>query len=94
MLYNYKIKNIISEEAFKDIAYDLALKHVTENTSQYLHVGGDGKVFDIGPNNSGHTSSDSNYFNQSIRLAEGKILETNTKLLGEGEEKAYHIVMK
>ncbi|MGL4561613.1 MAG: hypothetical protein ACRCV0_04915 [Brevinema sp.] len=87
-------QNIISKEDFKKIAYDLALKHVTENTSHYLHVGNSKKVFDIGPNSSGHNSSDSNYLNQSIKLAEGKILETNTKLLGEGGEKAYHIVIK
>lgn len=92
--YEQKKERIITESKFSDIAYELALKHVRNNMSAYGHVSSDGKVFDIGPNSSSHSSKDINYFNDSLEILEGEVLNSSSKKYGEGGEKAYHIVVK
>ena len=88
-------KNIITESEFSNIAEKLALKHVKANKSDYKHVSDEnGKVFDIGPNESGHSGNDRTCYNKSITILEGNGLHGNSKLYGEGGENAYHIVLK
>ncbi|MGL5955342.1 MAG: hypothetical protein ACRC0X_01865 [Brevinema sp.] len=95
-------KGMITQLQFEQIVEELALKHIRANLNDYAHVSDSRNVFDIGPNSSGHSRNDINCFNKTISLVEGKYLNPQTKLYGEGRrpnsdkggEEAYHIVLR
>ncbi|MGL4388032.1 MAG: hypothetical protein ACRCTJ_01390, partial [Brevinema sp.] len=89
--------NEMTENEYERVAYSKSLEHVNLNPTMYEHLEENGKeVFDIGPDDSGHSSNDRSLYNKAIIYFENAgLISKNSKKFNEGtsKEKSYHIVI-
>ncbi|MGL4367229.1 MAG: hypothetical protein ACRCTQ_02955, partial [Brevinemataceae bacterium] len=94
--YQEYLKLEISEEQYKNFIYNKSLEHINDNISDYKHVAQNHKyVFDIGPKESGMSTTDIIYMNTAFKLYETKnyINQSSLYYKETKDENAFHFVI-